>query len=125
MKGTPQSGARAQDPLASAVWPAAVASASLVAQHVAGKATRDTLFLSHFGLGLLPAAMIGAALVSSVAVVGISRALGKYGPARIVPVMFGSSAVLFLLEWWLSLHSRARRCNRRLRAYCNLSARPR
>lgn len=96
---------RAEDAQRSAVWSAAVASASLVAQHVAGKATRDTLFLSHFGLDLLPAAMIGAALVSSVAVVGISRALGKYGPARIVPVMFGSSAALFLLEWWLSLHS--------------------
>ena len=96
---------RAEDVQRSAVWSAAVASASLVAQHVAGKATRDTLFLSHFGLDLLPAAMIGAALVSSVAVVGISRALGKYGPARIVPVMFGSSAALFLLEWWLSLHS--------------------
>jgi AAA family ATP:ADP antiporter len=108
MKGTPPERvpkARDEDPLRSAVWSAAVASASLVAQHVAGKATRDTLFLSHFGLDLLPAAMIGAALVSSVAVVGISRALGKYGPARIVPVMFGSSAVLFLLEWWLSLHS--------------------
>lgn len=32
-----------------------------MAQHVAGKATRDTLFLTHFGLGLLPAAPIGAA----------------------------------------------------------------
>lgn len=86
-----------------AVWPAAIASGALVAQHVGGKATRDTLFLTHFGLALLPAAMIGAALVSSVAVIGISRALGKYGPARIVPVMFGSSAVLYLLELWLSL----------------------
>ena len=105
MKGTPQPRARAQDSQRTAVWSAALASASLVAQHVAGKATRDTLFLSHFGLGLLPAAMIGAALVSSVAVIGISRALRRYGPARIVPVMFGSSAVLFLLEWWLSLHS--------------------
>jgi len=88
-----------------AVWPASIASGALVAQHVAGKATRDTLFLSHFGLGLLPAAMIGAALVSSVAVIGISRALGRYGPARIVPFLFGSAAVLFLCEWWLSLHT--------------------
>jgi hypothetical protein len=87
------------------VWPASIASGALVAQHVAGKATRDTLFLSHFGLGLLPAAMIGAALVSSVAVIGISRALGRYGPARIVPVMFGAAAALFLCEWWLSLHT--------------------
>jgi AAA family ATP:ADP antiporter len=108
MRGTPperDASTDAEEAQRSAVWSAAVASASLVAQHVAGKATRDTLFLSHFGLDLLPAAMIGAALVSSVAVVGISRALGKYGPARIVPVMFGSSAALFLLEWWLSLHS--------------------
>ena len=100
MRGSSQSGG-----MMSAVWPASIASGALVAQHVAGKATRDTLFLSHFGLALLPAAMIGAALVSSVAVLGISRALGKYGPARIVPFMFGSAAVLFLCEWWLSLHS--------------------
>src|SRR6478752_2687966 len=100
MKGSSQS-----REVMAAVWPASIASGALVAQHVAGKATRDTLFLSHFGLGLLPAAMIGAALVSSVAVIGISRALGRYGPARLVPLMFGSAAVLFLCEWWLSLHS--------------------
>lgn len=87
------------------MWAAGIASGSLVAQHVAGKATRDTLFLSHFGLGLLPAAMIGAALVSSIAVIGISRALATYGPARVVPAMFGLGAIFFLGEWWLSLHS--------------------
>jgi ATP:ADP antiporter, AAA family len=86
-----------------AVWSAAVASGALVAQIVAGKATRDTLFLTHFGLKLLPAAMIGAALLSSLSVIGISRALTKYGPARIVPVTFGLGAVLFLVEWWLCL----------------------
>jgi hypothetical protein len=100
MKGSSQS-----SEVTAVVWPAAITSASLVAQHVAGKATRDTLFLSHFGLGLLPAAMIGAALVSSIAVVGFARALGKYGPPRVVPAMFASSAVLFIIEWWLSLHS--------------------
>lgn len=88
---------------ASAVWSAAIASGALVAQIVAGKATRDTLFLTHFGLKLLPAAMIGAALLSSVSVIGISRALTKYGPARVVPVTFGLGAVLFLFEWWLCL----------------------
>ena len=100
MKGASQS-----SNVKAAVWQASIASGALVAQHVAGKATRDTLFLSHFGLALLPAAMIGAALVSSVAVIAISRALGRYGPARIVPILFGSAAVLFLAEWWLSLHS--------------------
>jgi ATP:ADP antiporter, AAA family len=100
MKGPPKS-----YDVMSAVWPASIASGSLVAQHVAGKATRDTLFLTHFGLGLLPAAMIGAAVVSSVSVIGISQALRKWGPARVVPAMFAISAVLYLLEWWLSLTS--------------------
>ncbi len=100
MRGSSQS-----NDVRAAVWPASIASGALVAQHVAGKATRDTLFLSHFGLALLPAAMIGAALVSSLAVLGISRALGRYGPARTVPTLFASAAVLFLCEWWLSLHS--------------------
>ena len=99
MKGSKQSDAMA------AVWPASIASGALVAQHVAGKATRDTLFLTHFGLAKLPAAMIAAALVSSIAVIGISRALAKYGPARIVPWLFGLGAIFFLFEWWLSLHS--------------------
>ena len=52
-----------------AAWPATIASASLVAQLVAGKATRDALFLTHFGLELLPAAMIGAAVLSAASVV--------------------------------------------------------
>lgn len=87
-----------------AAWPASVASGSLIAQHVAGKATRDTLFLTHFGIELLPAAMIVAAVISSIAVVGISRALTRYAPARVVPTMFAVGALLFLLEWWLSQH---------------------
>jgi ATP:ADP antiporter, AAA family len=87
------------------VWPAVITSGTLVAQFVAGKATRDTLFLTHFGIGLLPTAMIGAALASSIAVIGISRALRKYGPSRLVPTLFGLSAVLYLLEWWLSIVS--------------------
>ncbi len=34
--------------LPAVVWPAAITSGALVAQHVAGKATRDTLFLTNF-----------------------------------------------------------------------------
>src|SRR5690242_13309952 len=104
MKGSSHA-PKAPSSVMATVWPAAIASGSLVAQHVAGKATRDTLFLSHFGLGLLPAAMIGAAIVSYIAVIGISRALGKYGPARVVPAMFALGAIFFLFEWWLSLHT--------------------
>lgn len=82
-----------------------VTSASLVAQLVAGKATRDALFLSHFDLKLLPAAMIGGAVLSALSVIVMSRALSKLGPARVVPIAFGTSALLFVCELWLSLES--------------------
>ncbi len=84
------------------VLPASVASGSLIAQHVAGKATRDSLFLTHFGVGLLPAAMIGAAVVSSIAMIGTSRLLATRGPGRVVPLAFAVSAVLHLAEAFLA-----------------------
>ncbi len=82
-----------------------VTSAALVAQLVAGKATRDALFLTHFDLKLLPAAMIGAAVLSAASVVVMSRVLLRAGPARVVPASFAASAALFLCEWSLSLKS--------------------
>ncbi|MBN9167303.1 MAG: hypothetical protein J0I07_40620 [Myxococcales bacterium] len=82
-----------------------IASASLVAQLVAGKATRDALFLTHFGLTVLPAAMIGAALLSALSVIVMSRLLTRAGPARVVPATFAVSAILFLVEWSISLES--------------------
>lgn len=95
--------ASASSPRDRAVWPAMVTSASLVAQLVAGKATRDALFLTHFDLKLLPAAMIGGAALSAVSVALVSRALSRTGPARVVPAAFAISALLFLGEGWLSL----------------------
>lgn len=89
----------------SAVLPATIASAALVAQLVAGKATRDALFLTHFGLSLLPAAMIGGAVISAISVLGMSRMLTRAGPAKVVPATFALSAVLFLIEWSISLKS--------------------
>jgi ATP:ADP antiporter, AAA family len=85
--------------------PSMVASASLVAQLVAGKATRDALFLSHFPVSLLPASMIAGAALSAVSVIGMTRALSRSGPARVVPAAFALSAILFLAEWSLSTES--------------------
>ena len=87
----------------SAAIAAALSSGAMIAQHVAGKATRDALFLSNFELSTLPAAMVASAAVSTVAVLGVARAMTKYTPARVVPVLFGTSAVLFVAEWALSL----------------------
>ncbi len=87
----------------SATLAAALSSGALIAQHVAGKATRDALFLSNFDLSMLPVAMAAAAAVSTLAVLGVARAITLYSPARVVPVIFGSSALLFFAEWALSL----------------------
>ena len=59
-----------------------VTSALMVAQYVAGKATRDTLFLTHFPATDLPKAIIAAAFVSIVGTVGMSAVQRRWGPAR-------------------------------------------
>jgi ATP:ADP antiporter, AAA family len=85
-----------------ASWALAIASGALIAQHVAGRSTRDALYLSHFDVSTLPAAMIGAAAVSFVAVLGASRLLARLTPARVVPGSFAIAALLFGGEWALA-----------------------
>ena len=77
------------------------AALGILAAHIVGKATRDALFLSNFPVTNLPHAMIGAAVFSLAGVGLMSRVLARSGPARAIPVAFGLSALLFLLEWWL------------------------
>lgn len=79
----------------------ALASATLMIAHqVAGKATRDAVFLSHYDVTELPKVVITAAILSMVAVVLMSRLLVVYGPWRVIPSAFGVSAVLFIANWW-------------------------
>ena len=73
----------------------------IIAQQVAGKATRDALFLSHFDVTQLPKIVIAAAVLSMAAVLFTARLLTVFGPARVVPRAFGASAVLFVGEWVL------------------------
>ncbi|MCG3145357.1 MAG: hypothetical protein HONDAALG_02951 [Gammaproteobacteria bacterium] len=73
----------------------------MIAQQVAGKATRDALFLSQFDVRELPKLMVVSAALSVVGVLLMSRLLALYGPSRLVPRGFAVSAGLFLLEWWL------------------------
>ena len=73
----------------------------MIAHQVAGKATRDALFLSHFDVTELPKAVIAAAVLSMVAVLAMSSLLARLGPAKLVPATFGVSAALFLGEWFL------------------------
>ena len=73
----------------------------MIGQHVAAKATADTLFLSFFDVTNLPKVVIAAALLSIFSVIGASKALARYGPSLLIPCAFGASAVLFVVEWML------------------------
>jgi ATP:ADP antiporter, AAA family len=86
-----------------AVMAAMLAAGALVAQQVAGKATRDALFLSSFPVSFLPAAMILSAVASAVSVLAFSAALSRRSPARVVPAAVGAATVLLLGEWALSV----------------------
>ena len=64
----------------------------MIAQQVAGKATRDALFLSHFPVEALPAIVVASALLSVVTMAAMIRMLSRFGPGRVVPVAFAISA---------------------------------
>ena len=68
----------------------------IIAQQVAGKATRDALFLSHFDITQLPKFLIVAAVLSMAAVLLTSRLLVIFGPTRVVSATFGLSSALFV-----------------------------
>jgi len=73
----------------------------MIAQQVAGKATRDALFLSNFDVTNLPKVVSAAAIASMAGVLVMSRLLAHISPIRVVPFVFGLSALLFTGEWLL------------------------
>lgn len=73
----------------------------MIAQQVGGKATRDALFLSNYPASELPKVMLAAAVLAVVAVLAMSRGLSRFGPARLVPVVFALSGGVFAGEWLL------------------------
>jgi AAA family ATP:ADP antiporter len=81
---------------------AAIASTAMIAQQVAGKATRDALFLSSFGVTALPGMMAASAVFSLLAVIWLSRMLMRYTPARVVPVGFALGGAALLGMWAVS-----------------------
>ena len=84
-----------------AVRAGTVASASMIAFQMAGKATRDALFLSTYQITALPAMVMGASALSLLLAGLASRAGGRLDPARVVPQGFALSAILTLGEWAL------------------------
>jgi hypothetical protein len=78
----------------------------MIAFQIAGKATRDALFLSSFGVAALPLMVIAAAAVSAAVSVALARLMAQSQPGRVVPRLFALSALLLLAEWALALQSR-------------------
>jgi ATP/ADP translocase len=78
----------------------AVATAfAMIAYQVGAKATRDALFLSSFPVASLPAMTIAAAVFSVAMAFVAARILSAYGPERVIPLGFLTSAALLVGEW--------------------------
>lgn len=78
----------------------AMAGASLMMAHqVAGKAVRDSFFLSNYPVSDLPKAGIAAVVLSIVLVFIFARLMSRFGPSRIVPAGFLLSSALHFVEY--------------------------
>jgi hypothetical protein len=84
---------------------AVLASALSIAMQVAGKATRDALFITSFGVTLLPRMVVTAAVLSLLVTLWLARRLAQQGPATLVPRLFAGSAILLAGEWLLTFVS--------------------
>jgi hypothetical protein len=85
-----------------AVLIAMICSGAVSAQFIAGKATRDALYLANLEVTTLPSIVIGTAVVSILLVMASSRGLQKVAPVTFVPVAFALSGVLLFASWLLS-----------------------
>ena len=80
---------------------AILAAILMMAWQVAAKATRDSLFLSAFQPGALPA-VVGASAVCSILMAVLSaRLYRRFGPFRLIPAAYLLGGLLHGLEWML------------------------
>ena len=87
---------------AASVATASVCAFAIIATQVAGKATRDALFLTNFHVSALPLVLMASALVSIGAVLLTARAMALRGPFRVMPSFFVGSGLLLVAEWFLA-----------------------
>ena len=75
--------------------------AAVTAQFIAGKATRDALYLASLDVTSLPAMIMACAVLSIGLVAVTSKGLREVSPAAFVPIAFVVSAMMLLAEWLL------------------------
>ena len=78
-----------------------MAAGLLMAQQIAGKAARDSLFLLHYGPNRLPGMIAAAAGFAVVFSLLNGRLMRRPAPRLIIPWGLGVSGVLQISEWWL------------------------
>ena len=88
-------------PTRSAVTAATICSAAVSVHFVAGKATRDALFLANADITSLPGIVAATAALSIVLVALSSFALRRIQPEALIPVAFACNTLLLLLDWVL------------------------
>ena len=84
---------------------AMLCSGVVTAQFIAGKATRDALFLTSFNVSALPLVLMASALLSIGAVLLTARGMASRGPIRVIPPLFLASSVLLIAEWLLAANA--------------------
>ena len=82
-----------------AVRLAMLTAALAIAHQVAGKSLREGLFLSTHSLAGLPKVMLASALGAIPIVLLVARLMTRFGPDKLTPILFVTSALLSLLEW--------------------------
>jgi AAA family ATP:ADP antiporter len=74
---------------------------TVTAQFIAGKATRDALYLANLDVTSLPAMVMATAVLSIGLVLVSARGLRALTPVSFVSLAFAVNAVLLLVEWAL------------------------
>ena len=85
-----------------AVLTAMICAGAVSAQFIAGKATRDALYLGSLDVTSLPMIVIATAAFSILLVVLSSLVLRRISPAIVIPLAFAVNAGLLLVEWSLA-----------------------
>lgn len=78
-----------------------LAAGLMMAHQVAGKAARDSIYLSTFPVSDLPKVVMAAAAAALLLTFVSARAMTLYGPRKVVPAGFLLSALMHAAEWAL------------------------
>src|SRR5580765_2129064 len=89
------------DPQRRTGWVATIAALAVVAGFVAGKAARDAILLSNFGIKTLPIFITISALLAMPIILVAGKLMTRFGPARLMPALNLISAAFAVVEWLL------------------------